>query len=85
MKKPIGRKSYGSIAHLPNSRMGPSDHSISNGQALIATEKNRDRHDVVIVQEKLDGSNVGVAMLDDKIFALIRAGYEAHITLSTTP
>ena len=77
-KKPIGRKNYGSIGHLPSSRMGPADHSITEGQARIATLKPRDKHDVVIVQEKLDGSNVGVAMLGDDIFALTRSGYEAH-------
>ncbi len=80
-KKPIGRKNYGSIAHLPCSRMGPTDSKITEGQARIATEKRRDKHDIVIVQEKLDGSNVGVAMVEGRIFALTRAGYEA----STSP
>lgn len=75
--KPLGRKNYGSIGHLPCSRMGPADHKIPEGQALIATEKPRDKHDFIVVQEKLDGSNVGVAMIDNKIFALSRAGYEA--------
>lgn len=76
-KKPLGRKSYGSIAHLPNSRLGSGDHCITEGQARIATEKARDKHDVVIVQEKLDGSNVGVAMIDGEIVAITRAGYLA--------
>lgn len=76
-RKPIGRKNYGSIGHLPGSRMGPADHKITDGQAKIATEKARDRHDTIIVQEKLDGSNVGVAMKDGKIYALTRKGYEA--------
>lgn len=77
-KKPLGRKNYGSIGHLPDSRMGPSDHKMPEGQAKIATEKARDKHDVIIVQEKLDGSNVGVALLNNKIYALTRSGYEAH-------
>jgi len=34
--------------------MGPGDHSCELGQARIATLKARDRHDHVIVQEKLD-------------------------------
>lgn len=50
-KKPLGIKNYGSIAHLPNSRMGEGDHKISDGQARIATIKTRDKHDRVIVQE----------------------------------
>src|ERR1044072_7378545 len=75
--KPLGIKNYGSIAHLPDSRMGAGDHHCDPGQARIATEKQRDRHDRIIVQEKLDGSNVGVARIDDKIFPLTRAGYTA--------
>jgi len=75
--KPLGRKNYGSIGHLPCSRMGPADHKITDGQERIATLTPRDKHDTVIVQEKLDGSNVGVAMKDGKIYAISRAGYEA--------
>jgi hypothetical protein len=77
-RKPLGGKSYGHIAHLPGSRMGPGDHKCHEGQKRIATEKARDRHDFIIVQEKLDGSNCGVARLDGKIHALTRAGYLAN-------
>ncbi len=76
-RKPLGRKNYGSIPHLPNSRLGIGDHKCSEGQARIATLKTRDKHDEVIVQEKLDGSNVGVARIKDEIYALTRAGYIA--------
>jgi ATP-dependent RNA circularization protein (DNA/RNA ligase family) len=76
--KPLGKKCYGSIGHLPQSRMGPADHKIAEGQAKIATEKTRDKHDVVIVQEKLDGSNVGVANIDGAIVPLTRSGYIAN-------
>jgi len=75
--KPLGAKIYGHIAHLPGSRMGPGDHKCHEGQKRIATESPRDRHDEVIVQEKLDGSNVGVARLDGMLYALTRAGYVA--------
>jgi hypothetical protein len=73
--KPLGRKSYGHIAHLPGSRIGPGDHKCHEGQRRIACEKSRDRHDRIIVTEKLDGSNVGVALLGDRILPLTRAGY----------
>ncbi len=76
-RKPLGIKSYGHIAHLPGSRLGPGDHKCHEGQARIATAKPRDRHDHVIVQEKLDGSNVGVALKDGVIYPLTRAGYVA--------
>lgn len=75
--KPLGHKAYGSIPHLPGSRLGPGDHHCSPGQARIATEKVRDKHDVVICQEKLDGSNCSVAKLNGEILALGRAGYLA--------
>lgn len=75
--KPLGIKAYGSIPHLPGSRLGPGDHHCHEGQAKIATEKARDKHDVVIVQEKLDGSCCAVANVGGKIIALGRAGYAA--------
>ena len=76
-RKPLGMKNYGHIAHLPGSRMGPGDHSSELGQARIATLKARDRHDHIIVQEKLDGTNVGVARLDGVLHPLVRPGYVA--------
>jgi hypothetical protein len=75
--KPLGRKAYGSIPHLPNSRLGPRDHHIHHGQARICTEKLRDKHDRVIVQQKLDGSCTAIALVDGKILALTKAGYLA--------
>lgn len=79
--KPLGGPSYGSIPHLPGSRLGPGDHHCHQGQADICTVKTRDKKDTVIVQEKLDGSNVGVAKIGGEIVALTRAGYLA----STSP
>lgn len=58
--------------------MGPGDHKCHEGQERIATVKVRDKHDRIVVQEKLDGSNVGVAMVNGEIVALTRAGYLAH-------
>ena len=76
--KPLGMKAYGSIPHLPASRMGPGDYHAHEGQARIATEKARDKHDRVIVTEKLDGSCVAVARHQGEIIALGRAGYLAQ-------
>jgi len=76
-QKPLGTKAYGSIPHLPGSRLGPGDHHCHEGQAKIATEKARDKHDVVIVQEKLDGSNVAVARINGGLHVLTRSGYPA--------
>lgn len=76
--KPLGGPAYGHIPHLPGSRLGPGDHHCAPGQARIATVKTRDRHDRVIVQEKLDGSNCAVYRDGDIIIPLTRAGYRAH-------
>lgn len=76
--KPLGHKAYGSIPHLPGSRRGPGDHGISEGQARICCEKVPDASYRVIVQEKLDGSCVSVARLDDgSLVSLGRSGYPA--------
>lgn len=76
--KPLGQKAYGSIPHLLGSRLGVGDHHVTEGQSKIATEKPRDKHDLIIVQEKLDGSNCCVAKLNNKIIALGRSGYMAE-------
>lgn len=75
--KPLGIKTYGSIPHLPSSRMGPGDHHCSPGQARICCVKARDKHDYIWVQEKLDGSCMGVALHQGNLIALGRAGYPA--------
>ena len=77
MAKPLGHKSYGSIPHLPGSRLGSGDHHCPEGQARIAIEQTRDAKDLVIVQEKLDGSNVGIAKLHGEIIPLVRSGHHA--------
>ncbi len=77
--KPLGKRAYGHIAHLPNSRMGEGDHHCHEGQERICTTEARDWKDTIIVQEKVDGSNCSVAKLPDgRIVYLTRAGYEAH-------
>jgi len=77
-QKPLGIKAYGSIPHLPSSRLGPGDHHVSPGQARICCEKVRDRHDLIVVQEKLDGSCTAVAKINGAILPLGRAGYLAY-------
>ena len=76
--KPLGHKSYGHIAHVSGSRKGPGDHKCSEGQKRIACERLRDKYDRVIVQEKLDGSNTGVALKNGIIIPMTKAGYWAH-------
>jgi|SRR6185369_6256898 len=80
-QKPFGHKNYGSIPHLSGSRLGERDYMANPGQELIATVKKRDKHDTIYVQEKLDGSNVGVGLINGTLLPLSRAGYLA----STSP
>ena len=77
-EKPLGRKGYGSIGHIPQSRTGPADHYMNEGQIRIACEQKRDRHDDIILTEKLDGSNCSVIKKDGAILTINRAGYPAN-------
>lgn len=74
--KPLGRKSYGRIGHLPGSRLGPGDNHVHPGQAAVMTERCT-KLDRIIVQEKLDGSNVGVCLVGGEVVAIGRAGWPA--------
>lgn len=75
--KPLGHRAYGNIGHLYDSRRGPKDHGLHIGQHNICVLKPRDKHDLIIVQEKIDGTNVAVAKINNTIIPLIRAGYKA--------
>ena len=77
-ERSLGRKAYGSIPHIPGSRIGPGEHHVNEGQEDICLRKVRDRYDRVIVTEKLDGANVAVANMDGAILPLGRAGYPAE-------
>lgn len=70
---PLGHKAYGSIGHLPGSRVGTGDHHIEAAQAALLTTQGRPDHEI-FVQEKLDGSCVCAARLGDEIVALGRDG-----------
>lgn len=72
-ERPLGHKAYGSIPHLPGSRTGPTDRHLPENLARRLVEEAPAGYEV-LVQEKLDGSCVAVARLDDVIFALGRGG-----------
>lgn len=75
-RKPLGRRAYTSILHIPGSQVGRGDKVMDEGQARILTTKCR-KGDTIVVQEKLDGSCVSIAKINGVIVPLIRAGYEA--------
>ena len=72
--KPLNRKAYGSIPHLPGSRRDESDKLLHPGQIRIVSEKPR-KNDILVATEKLDGSCVAVARKDNKLWPLTRSGY----------
>ena len=76
--KPLGIKSYGSIGHLLGSKLGETDRYLNHGQHNICVTKTRDKNDLIIVQEKYDGSNVGVCKVNGQIYPITRAGYIAN-------
>lgn len=75
--KPLGHKAYTKIPHLPGSRTGSSDRVAPHQLARRCTEQSAPG-DVVVVQEKLDGSCVAVAKKDGAILALGREGWLAE-------
>ena len=77
--KPLGRKAYGSIGHLPGSKLGPGDHHLDEKQAALLTHRKNPQHHGarVVVQQKIDGSCCAVAKIGGVIVPLGRAGYPA--------
>jgi ATP-dependent RNA circularization protein (DNA/RNA ligase family) len=76
-EKPLNAKAYGSIPHFASSQTDGRDKVVDAGMERIATKKARDWKDLVIVTEKLDGSNVAVLKQNHELISLIRAGYRA--------
>lgn len=76
---PLGKKAYSKIPHLPGSRTGSSDRTADRQLARRCTHQCAPG-EVVIVQEKLDGSCVAVAMKNGEILALGREGWRAELS-----
>lgn len=69
---------YPSIGHLPGSRTGPRDRTVSVSMARACTDPSAARADTTVtVQEKLDGSCVMVARIAGVVTALGREGRRA--------
>jgi hypothetical protein len=74
--KPLKSKAYGSIGHLPNSRIGSGDWHVTEGMARILCERPRPG-DRIVAREKADGACMGIANVGGALHALGRAGYPA--------
>ena len=72
----LGHRAYRKIPHLPGSRTGQTDRHAPRELARWCTHQCRPG-DVVVVQEKLDGSCVAVALKHGEVIALGREGFRA--------
>lgn len=75
-EKILKYKTYDSIGHLHESRLGPKDHHIDERSNSNFVSVLPNQQSLVIVQEKLDGTNVTIANVDNKIYALSRSGFD---------
>lgn len=75
-KKILPYKTYNKIGHLSKSRLGPGDHFIDITAENLLTKQLANNQQLVIVQEKLDGSNVSVVRYNGRLYALGRSGYD---------
>ena len=74
-------KNYNSIPHLSTSKLTQqADRKISELQEINLTKNPRDWKDLIIVTEKLDGSNVGILKQDKKLIAITRSGFLASVS-----
>lgn len=80
-EQPLGRKAYAKIPHLPGSRTGASDRTAAPGLARRCTFE-CERGELVVVQEKLDGSCVAVTLKHGEVLALGREGWRAAESLN---
>ena len=78
-EQPLGQKAYVKIPHLPGSRTGSSDRVAPPQLARRCTHQS-ERGDVVVVQEKLDGSCVAVTVKSGEVIALGREGWRAALS-----
>lgn len=76
------KRSYDNILHLPNSKMSDGGSYCTEEQAKMVCEKKVYEQDIIIVQEKLDGSNVAVTKIDNNLICLTKNGSNAKKSLS---
>lgn len=72
-------RSYPSIGHMPGSKMiSDEDKLIGADLNKYLIERRHKQSDLVIVTEKVDGSNVAVYREDNVLYPLVRRGYDCR-------
>ena len=73
-------KNFGRIKHLSNSNMTDKlDSLLSPEEQKKYTECKRDKNDIVIITEKIDGMNAGVIKKDGYLYPINKKGYDSRI------
>lgn len=77
--KKVLPRSYGSISHLPGSKLiDERDTMLGEREVALLTFRRKDYRDRVIITEKVDGMNTGVLRIDDGLIPLTRKGYDVR-------
>lgn len=73
-------KNFGSISHLPGSKMiDIQDKLLGKQETEWMTDRRKNRAtDIVIVTEKVDGMNAGVLKKDGLLYPIMRYGYDVR-------
>lgn len=72
-------RSYGSIFHLPGSKMVDKRDKMANDEVIYYFTKRRKKPtDLVIITEKVDGMNCSVLKRNDLLYPLVRKGYDVR-------
>lgn len=73
-------RNFGSIGHLSGSKMIDSaDSLLSKEEQEKYVQCKRNKNDIVIITEKIDGMNAGVVKMDGLLYPINRRGYDTRI------
>lgn len=76
-------KNFGHISHLTGSKMiNNSDTLLSEEAQRKFTECKRHKNDLVIIKEKIDGMNAGVAKKNGLLYPVNKKGYDVRMVTS---
>lgn len=79
-KEKIIPKNFGHIGHLEGSKLiDDKDKLLSKEEQYKYTVCKRDKNDLVIISEKIDGMNAGVVKKNGLLYPINRNGYDVRI------
>lgn len=73
-------RNFGLIGHLRGSKMiDKEDKLLSEEQQIKYAKRKRDKNDVIIITEKIDGMNAGIVKLNGLLYPINRKGYDVRL------